>query len=473
MNDLLNNRIFKIIAESAEELNIPAYIVGGYVRDMIMHRPSKDIDIVAVGSGIELAQHVAARLGKSIGVTVYRNFGTAMIKYHDRKDEWIIEFVGARKESYNWSSRKPVVETGTLEDDQNRRDFSINALAISLQWNNIGTLIDPFNGLKDIENRIIRTPLDPDITFSDDPLRMMRAIRFSTQLNFHIEDKTLYAIKRNHRRISIVSMERITDELNKIILAVQPSIGFNLLFKTGLLDIIFPQFVALKGTEFIDGKGHKDNFFHSLEVLDKLAPKTENLWLRWAALLHDIGKPLTKKYDPEIGWTFYGHDFIGSRMVEQIFKMLRLPQNEKMKYVEKLVLLHLRPQVLTDEGVTDSAVRRLLFDTGDAIDDLMLLCEADITSKNQQKVARYLDNFAFVRQKLVEVEEKDRIRNWQPPVSGEIIMETFNLNPSKEVGIIKSAIREAILDGIISNTFEDAYRLMLEVGQKIGLKQMK
>jgi len=466
--------VFDVLSEVATEHNIYAYIIGGYVRDLILNRVSHDIDIVAIGdgSGIELAQLVAEKIGKADKVVIYKNFGTAMIKY-GKQNELLLEFVGARKESYNRLSRKPVVETGTLEDDQKRRDFTINALSIGLLGEEYGKLIDPFGGLNDIENKIIRTPLDPDITFSDDPLRMMRAIRFATQLDFKIEPATFEAISRNKERISIVSKERITEELNKIILAPKPSRGFNLLDQSGLLENIFPQFVALKGAEYIDGKGHKDNFYHTLQVVDRLAERSDDLWLRWAAVLHDIAKPLTKKYIPEIGWTFHAHEFVGSKMVSRIFREMKLPMNEKMKYVQKLVLLHLRPQALADEGVSDSAVRRLLFEAGDEVDDLMLLCEADITSKNARKVERYLHNFKIVREKMVEIEEKDRLRNWQPPITGELIMETFNLTPSREVGLIKTAIREAILDGKIANNFEEAYQFMLSEGKKIGLNPVK
>ncbi len=434
-----------------------------------MKRPSHDIDIVVVGSGIDLARIVAERIGKNTRVSIFRNFGTAMLKYRG-KDKWILEFVGARKESYRKDSRKPVVEDGTLEDDQNRRDFTINAMAISLNENDFGEFIDPFNGVHDIKNKIIRTPLDPDQTYSDDPLRMMRAVRFANQLKFVIEEKSFEAIKENAHRIKIVSKERISDELEKIILTDKPSVGLKLLDKTGLLKIIFPEFVELKGAEYIEGKGHKDNFYHTLQVLDSVCLKSDNLWLRWAAILHDIAKPVTKKYDAANGWTFHSHEFIGARMVPRIFKRMRLPLNEHMKYVQKLVLLHLRPIVLVQEEVTDSAIRRLLFDAGDDIDDLMVLCEADITSKNPEKVKRYLKNLKLVREKLVEVEESDRIRNWQPPISGELIMKTFDIKPGKEVGIIKNAIREAILEGEVQNNFEEAFRYMLREGEKLGLR---
>ncbi len=458
--------IFRLVSGIAAEANMPAYVIGGFVRDLILKRGSKDIDIVVLGNGIEIAEKTAAKIGKKTSVNVFKNFGTAMLHYGD----WQIEFVGARRESYNWNSRKPVVENGTLEDDQNRRDFTINALAISLQKEDYGEVMDPFDGLSDIEKKIIRTPLDPDITFSDDPLRMMRAVRFAAQLDFTIYPDTFSAIARNAHRISIVSMERIIEEFNKILLSSTPSAGIKLLDQCGLLNLIFPQFIALKGAEFIDGKGHKDNFYHTLEVVDKISADSDSLWLRWAAMLHDIAKPLTKHFEPETGWTFHGHEFKGSKMVPSVFKSLKLPLNEKMKYVQKLVLLHLRPIVLSEEEVTDSAVRRLLFEAGDDIDDLMMLCEADITSKNPEKVRRYMKNFEIVRTKLKEIEEKDRLRNWQPPVSGEIIMQTFALQPCREVGIIKNAIREAILDGIIPNQYDEVFRFMLAEGEKLGLK---
>ncbi|MFH0867162.1 MAG: HD domain-containing protein [Bacteroidota bacterium] len=442
-------------------MEVKAFVIGGFVRDLILKRSCKDIDIVVSGSGIELAELVALRLGPDVTVNVFKNFGTAMIRHNDM----VIEFVGARKESYRSDSRKPIVENGSIQDDQNRRDFTINALAISLQKENFGEVNDPFHGLEDLENGIIRTPLDPEMTFSDDPLRILRAIRFATQLNFIIEEKTFDAISSMKERISIISQERISEELNKIILSRKSSSGFHLLRESGLLDIIFPEMSALSGIEVMEGKGHKDNFNHTLEVLDKISMVSDNLWLRWAAILHDIGKPVVKKFDADTGWTFHGHDFIGSKMVSGIFRRLKLPMNEKMKYVEKLVQLHLRPIVLAEENVTDSAIRRLLFDAGDETDDLMLLCEADVTSKNPEKVKRFLKNFETVRKKLVEIEESDKLRNWQPPVNGEMIMKTFHIPPCREVGIIKDAICEAILDGTIVNTFEEAFRFMLKEGE--------
>jgi poly(A) polymerase len=465
MKQHIQHPVFSIISESADQLNQETYVVGGFVRDLILKRHSSDIDIVTIGSGIRLAEIIAKKLGPTIHVSVFKTFGTAMFKYQNLE----LEFVGARKESYQEDSRKPVVEDGTLEEDQNRRDFTINALAICLNKDRFGELIDPFNGIQDIQDQIIRTPLEPGITFSDDPLRMMRAIRFSTQLGFTIEEKTLEAITKNKDRIQIISKERIGEELNKIILSSKPSIGFKLLEKTGLLELIFPELFRMKGREEVSGIGHKDNFYHTLEVLDRITPNTNNLWLRWAALLHDIAKPVTKKYVPQLGWTFHSHNFVGAKMVPTLFKKMKFPLNEKMKYVQKMVELHMRPIVLSEEEVTDSAIRRLLFEAGDDIDDLMTLCEADITSKNQEKVKKYYNNFQLVRQKLKELEEKDHIRNFQPPVTGETIMEVFGLSPGREVGLIKAAIKEAILDGIIHNDHDQAYQFMLEKANELGL----
>ncbi len=457
----LDNPIFTIIAEESSNLKIKAFVVGGYVRDSLMGRKTQDIDILALGSGIELAQKIANRL--NLHVNIYKNFGTAMLNF----DGLDIEFVGARKESYNLDSRKPAIEDGSFEDDHNRRDFTINAIYFSLNADTFGEIIDPFNGIDDIRNKIIKTPLSPEITFSDDPLRMMRAIRFASQLNFNIEDNTFEGIKNQSQRIKIISYERITEELNKIILSNTPSKGFINLDKTGLLQIIFPEFVALKGVDIIEEKAHKDIFYHTLQVLDNITNGTNDLWLRWAAILHDIGKPRTKKYLDNVGWTFHQHEFVGSKMVSKIFQKFKLPLNEKMKFVQKLVLLHLRPIVLAEDIVSDSAVRRLLFDAGDDIDNLMLLCEADITSKNYEKVKKYFKNFEIVRKKLKEIEEKDKIRNWQPPITGEIIMKVFNLKPSQKVGDIKNAIREAILDGVIENNYEQAYNYMLKIEKEM------
>jgi len=466
----LQHPIFEIVSQSAKELNLDSYVIGGYVRDFLLKRDSKkDIDIVAIGSGIELAKQVAKNLPNNPKVQVFKTYGTAMLCYDDIE----VEFVGARKESYNEDSRNPVVENGTLQDDQNRRDFTINALALNLSKEHFGELLDPFNGVNDLENKCIKTPLDPDITYSDDPLRMMRAIRFATQLDFEIEKKSLQAISKNNHRIQIITNERITVELNKILESKTPSIGFLLLEKTGLLERILPELTALKGIDEVEGQRHKDNFYHTLEVVDNISKYTDNLWLRWAALLHDIGKAPTKRFSKKVGWTFHGHEFEGSKMVYHLFKRLKMPLNDKMKFVQKMVLMSSRPIVLANEEVTDSAVRRLVFDAGDYVDDLMTLCEADITTKNPKKFKKYHNNFKIVRQKIVEVEERDHIRNFQPPISGEEIMQTFNLKPSKEIGMIKETIKEAILDGKIPNEYEAAYQLMLDRGVQLGLTIQK
>ena len=467
--EALRDPIFEKISMAAQELQLECYVIGGYVRDYLLNRGiPKDIDVVAVGEGIALARKVASLLPGKPRVKIFKNFGTAMIKYRDKE----LEFVGARKESYHRDSRKPVVETGTLNDDQKRRDFTVNALALSLQSEDYGTLVDPFSGMQDLENKILRTPLDPDITYSDDPLRMMRAIRFATELGFTIHKDSLKAISDNRDRIKIISKERIVDELHKILSCDQPSNGFRLMHETGILPIILPELTALQGIEEVEGQRHKDNFWHTLEVVDNISKTTDNLWLRWAALLHDIGKAPTKRFDPKIGWTFHAHEFVGSKMVFKLFRRLRMPLNDKMKFVQKMVRMSSRPIILSDEHVTDSAVRRLVFDAGEHVDDLMTLCEADITTKNPRKQRKYKNNFKLVREKIIEVEERDRIRNFQPPISGDDIMKAFGLKPCPEIGVIKEAIKEAILEGEIPNEFDPAYAFMLRKGKEIGLKPL-
>ena len=463
----LNNKIFEVISQASQELNLESYVIGGFVRDLLLERDfKKDIDVVAVGSGIELALKVSELLPKKPKVQVFKTYGTAMLRFEDTE----IEFVGARKESYNLDSRNPIVENGTLEDDQNRRDFTINALALSLNKNNFGELSDPFNGLEDLKNKTIKTPLDPDITFSDDPLRMLRGIRFANQLGFEIEEKSLNSIAKNADRIKIISGERIVDELNKILSTDIPSIGFLLLYKTGLLDIILPELTALNQVEEIEGQTHKNNFYHTLEVVDNICPNTDDVWLRWSALLHDIGKAPTKRFNKKQGWTFHGHEFLGGKMTKKIFERLRMPLNHKMKFVQKMVMMSSRPIVLSEDMVTDSAVRRLVFDAGEDVESLMTLCEADITTKNPNKFKKYHQNFEVVRKKIVEVEERDQVRNFQPPISGEEIMAIFNLQPSREIGVLKEAVKEAILEGEIPNEYQAAYDFVLKKGQKLGLK---
>jgi poly(A) polymerase len=467
--EALNNKIFEVISQASQELNIESYVIGGFVRDLLLNRDfKKDIDVVAVGSGIELALKVSELLPKKPKVQVFKTYGTAMLRFEDTE----IEFVGARKESYNLESRNPVVENGTLEDDQNRRDFTINALALSLNSNNFGELSDPFNGISDLANKIIKTPLDPDITYSDDPLRMLRGIRFATQLGFEIDQNSLNSITKNAERIKIISGERIVDELNKILSTDKPSIGFILLFKTGLLDIILPELTALNQVEEIEGHTHKNNFYHTLEVVDNICPNTEDVWLRWSALLHDIGKAPTKRFNKKQGWTFHGHEFLGGKMAKKIFERLHMPLNHKMKFVQKMVIMSSRPIVLAQDIVTDSAVRRLVFDAGEDVENLMTLCEADITTKNPNKFKKYHSNFEIVRKKIVEVEERDQVRNFQPPISGEEIMEIFNLKPSREIGVLKEAVKEAILEGEIPNEYQAAYDFVLKRGEKLGLKKV-
>ena len=466
IEDVLKRKYIRQIVKSAEELDIRVFIIGGWVRDMLLHRESTDMDFVVEGSGIALAENLSQRLKAKL--TVFKNFGTAMVKFNDNDESVELEFVGARKESYRRNSRKPIIEDGSLQDDQDRRDFTINAMAIELKNEQNDSIIDPFGGLDDLDNRIIKTPLDPDITFSDDPLRMLRAIRFASQLNFTIEEETFKALERNKDRLEIISTERITSELNKIILSPMPSYGFNLLDETGILDIIFPELVALKGVKTIEGKSHKDNFYHTLEVLDNISLHTNNLYLRWAAILHDIGKASTKRFVKGFGWTFHGHEFIGSKMVPDIFNRMKLPMNEKMRFVQNLVRLHLRPISLIENHVTDSAIRRLLFEASNDIEALMTLCHADITSKNERKVKKFHRNFELVQIKLIELEEKDKLRNWQPPIDGDEIMKAFNLTPCRAIGDIKNTIREAILDGKIDNNYEAAHKLMIEEGKKLG-----
>lgn len=465
LKEQLDQPIFSVISRIADRDGLECYVIGGYVRDLLLHRPSKDIDVVVVGSGIDLARKVAEQLGRGTHLSVFRNFGTAQVKNRSLE----VEFVGARRESYSRDSRKPVVEDGSLQDDQNRRDFTINALALSLNAHNYGDLLDPFGGLQDLSIRIIRTPLDPDVTFSDDPLRMMRAIRFATQLGFFIEQQTFDAIRRNADRLQIISKERILDELNKIMMADKPSVGFLLLEESGLLPLIMPEIHALAGVETREGKGHKDNFRHTLTVLDNVAAKSDDLWLRWAALFHDVGKPASKRFEPQIGWTFHNHNYLGERMLPGIFRRMKLPMGEPLKFVKKMVSLHMRPIVLSEDEISDSALRRLLFEAGDDLERLMLLCEADITSKNAERVRRYLANFEIVRRKLKEIEEKDRIRNFQPPITGSDIMRIYNLPPCATVGVLKEAIKNAILDGVISNDYDEAYAFMLQKAEQLGL----